>query len=188
MSSTAPPSVFPRVPLPGSAHGLYGYGSGTSFAAPEVAGAAALVMAANPLLGATDVARVLKESASGGGAWTPELGFGVIDVAAAVALSTGTTAEASRAGLRLSARVVKRHVALTATLSSLLTAVSSAGRAITFDRQVRGMWKRVATVRTDAAGRAEAKIVKAKTSVKLRARWAGSVELAGAESKTLTLR
>jgi hypothetical protein len=69
-------------------------------------------MAANPLLGATDVARVLKESASGVGTWTPELGFGVIDVAAAVALATGTTAEASRAGLRLSARVVKRRITL----------------------------------------------------------------------------
>jgi subtilisin family serine protease len=188
VSSIAPPAIYPRVPLPGSAHGLYGYGSGTSFAAPEVAGAAALVMAANPLLGATDVARVLKESASGVGDWTPELGFGVIDVAAAVALASGTTAESSRAGLRLSARVVKRHVAVTATLSSLLTAVSSAGRAIAFERQIHGKWKRVASVRTDAAGRAQTKVAKAKTAVKLRARWAGSVELAGAASKTLTLR
>jgi subtilisin family serine protease len=188
VSSTAPLSVYPRVPLPGSAHGLYGYGSGTSFAAPEVAGAAALVMAANPLLGATDVARVLKESASAAGAWTPELGFGVIDVAAAVALATGTTAEASRAGLRLSARVVKKRVNLTATLSSLLMAVSSAGRPIAFERQVHGKWKRLATIHTDAAGRAQAKLAKAKTSLKLRARWAGSLELAGAASKTLTLR
>ena len=102
VSSTSPRRPTRASPLPGSTRGLYGYGSGTSFAAPEVAGAAALVMAANPLLGATDVARVLKESASGAGAWTPELGFGVIDVAAAVALATGTTAEPSRAGLRLS--------------------------------------------------------------------------------------
>ena len=188
VSSTAPPSIYPRVPLPGSAHGVYGYGSGTSFAAPEVAGAAALVMAANPLLGATDVARVLKESASGGGTWTAELGFGVIDVAAAVALATGTTAEASRAGLRLSARVVKRRITLTATLSSLLAAVSSAGRAITFERQVHGKWKRLTTVHTDAAGRAQATFAKAKPSVKLRARWPGSLELAGAASNTLTLR
>src|SRR4029077_1615712 len=90
----------------------------------------ALVMAAKPLLGATDVARVLKESASGEGVWTQELGFGVVDAAAAVALATGTTAESSRAGLRLSARVAKQRVTLTATLSSLLAAVSSAGRAI----------------------------------------------------------
>jgi subtilisin family serine protease len=188
VSSTAPLSIYPRVPLPGSTRGLYGYGSGTSFAAPEVAGAAALVMAANPLLGATDVARVLKESASGGGTWTPELGFGVIDATAAVALATGATAEASRAGLRLSARVVKQRVTLTATLSSLLVAVSSAGRTITFERQVQGKWKRFSTTRTDAAGRAQTKLSKAKMSVKLRARWAGSIELAGAASNTLTLR
>jgi subtilisin family serine protease len=188
VSSSAPQSVYPRVPLPGSTRGLYGYGSGTSFAAPEVAGVAALVMAANPLLGATDVARVLKESASGEGSWTPELGFGVIDAAAAVALATGTTAESSRAGLRLTARVVKGRVTLTATLSSLLAAVSSAGRAITFERQVHGNWKRFSTVHTDAAGRAQAKLANAKTPVKLRARWAGSLELAGAASNSVTLR
>ena len=70
--------------LPG-ARGLYGYASGTSFAAPEVAGAAALVWAANPSLTAREVAQILKETASGHGTWTPELGYGVIDVAAAVA-------------------------------------------------------------------------------------------------------
>jgi len=112
----------------------------------------------------------------------------VVDAAAAVALATGTTAESSRAGLRLSVRVVKRRVTLTATLSSLLAAVSSAGRAITFERQVHGNWKRFSTVHTDAAGRAQAKLVKPKTSVKLRARWAGSPELAGAASKSVTLR
>jgi subtilisin family serine protease len=187
VSSTAPPAVYPRVLLPGSTQGLYGYGSGTSFAAPEVAGAAALVMAANPLLGATDVARVLKESA-GKGTWTPELGWGVIDVAAAVALAAGTEAEASRAGLRMSARVVKRRVTLSATLSSLLRTVSSAGRPITFEREVHGEWKRLMTVRTDAAGRAQAEVGKARTAMKLRARWAGSPELAAAASNKLTLR
>ena len=39
--------------LPGSTAGIYGYASGTSFASPEVAGAAALVWAANPVLTAT---------------------------------------------------------------------------------------------------------------------------------------
>ena len=144
-------------------------------------------MAANPLLGATDVARVLKESASGEGTWTQELGFGVIDVAAAVALATGATAESSRAGLRLSVRVVKHRATLTATLSSLLTAVSSAGRPVAFERQVRGKWKRFSTVPTDAAGRAQASLAKA-TPMKLRAHWTGSLELAGAASNTVTLR
>jgi len=69
----------------GAAHG---FASGTSFAAPEVAGAAALVWAANPQLSARQVARILEETASGGGVWTPDLGFGVIDVAAAVEQAT----------------------------------------------------------------------------------------------------
>lgn len=65
--------------------GRYGYGSGTSFAAAEVSGAAALVWGANPTLTARGVARILEQTASGGGRWTPELGFGDVDVAAAVA-------------------------------------------------------------------------------------------------------
>jgi len=58
---------------------------GTSFAAPLVAAAAARVWAASPTLTARQVAAILRETASGRGARTDELGFGVIDVAAAVA-------------------------------------------------------------------------------------------------------
>jgi subtilisin family serine protease len=76
---------YPRATVPGLPAGLYGYGSGTSFAAPQVAGAAALVWGANPSLSAAEVAGILKATASGGGRWAPELGFGVIDVRAAVA-------------------------------------------------------------------------------------------------------
>jgi subtilisin family serine protease len=85
VSQLASPTAYPRSILPGAQAGLYGYASGTSFAAPQVAGAAALVWAANPSLTAQQVAQVLKQTASGQGGWTPELGFGVIDVAAAVA-------------------------------------------------------------------------------------------------------
>ena len=68
--------------------GRYGFASGTSFAAPEVAGAAALVWAADPRLSAQQVAGILKQTASGHGSWTPNLGYGVIDVAAAVDWAT----------------------------------------------------------------------------------------------------
>jgi len=64
--------------------GMYGYGSGTSFAAAEVSGAAALVWAANPALTAQSVAHILEQTASGHGTWTPELGYGVVNAAAAV--------------------------------------------------------------------------------------------------------
>jgi subtilisin family serine protease len=80
---------FQAIRLPGSHHGRYGLASGTSFATPQVSGAAALVWAANPSLSATDVATILKETASGDGAWTPGLGYGVLDVAAAVARASG---------------------------------------------------------------------------------------------------
>jgi subtilisin family serine protease len=85
VSSTSSPLLYPRTSLAGARSGLYGFGSGTSFAAPQVAGAAALVWAANPSLTAQQVAQILKETASGNGRWTPELGYGVVDVAAAVA-------------------------------------------------------------------------------------------------------
>jgi subtilisin family serine protease len=65
-------------------HHGYGYGSGTSFATPQVAGAAALVWAARPSLTAEQVAQILEQTATDHGAWTPELGWGVIDVGAAV--------------------------------------------------------------------------------------------------------
>ena len=78
---------YPRVALPGSREGLYAFGSGTSYATPQVAGAAALVWAANPALSATDVADYLKGTASGHGRWNPRIGYGVLDVGAAVALA-----------------------------------------------------------------------------------------------------
>jgi subtilisin family serine protease len=79
-------SNWSRATLPGSTTGIYGFSSGTSFAAPEVAGAAALVWAANPALTARQVATILKRTASGHGAWNPSLGFGVLDAASAVEL------------------------------------------------------------------------------------------------------
>jgi subtilisin family serine protease len=79
------PLGFQSAVLPGSLAGSYGYGSGTSYAAPQVAGAAALVWAANPTLTTADVADVVRRSASGGGTWNSDIGYGVLDVANAVA-------------------------------------------------------------------------------------------------------
>lgn len=81
-------SYFTPVATPGTA-GTYGYGSGTSYAAPEVAGAAALVWAANPTLDAAGVAATLEATAASQGTWTKDLAFGTIDVAAAVQRATG---------------------------------------------------------------------------------------------------
>ncbi|MGZ4334186.1 MAG: S8 family peptidase [Gaiellaceae bacterium] len=108
VSQDASPAVYPRSPLPGAQSGLYGYASGTSFAAPQVSGAAALVWAANPSLTAQQVAQILKQTASGAGRWTPDLGFGVIDVAAAVA-----RAQAGTPGVLLSGNRVDTRMRLT---------------------------------------------------------------------------
>ena len=95
VSALSSPRLYPRSLLPGSRAGLYGYASGTSFAAPQVAGAAALVWAAGPGLTAQQVAAILEQTASGAGAWSPELGYGVLDAAAAVALAQSDAARAT---------------------------------------------------------------------------------------------
>jgi subtilisin family serine protease len=117
------------VPLAGSTSGFYGFGSGTSFAAPEVAGAAALVMAANPLLRADEVAQILKESASGHGVWTPTLGYGVLDVAGAVALAQGRPA-VSLSAVKLAGRLQLHWTAHDAVRFRLSVKVGGAGERV----------------------------------------------------------
>ena len=91
-SAAAP---WPRAQLPWASPGFYGWASGTSFSSPEVAGAAALVWAANPKLTAQQVAWVLKQSADGD-TWNRELGWGRLDAAAAVQLAEQTKGAALR--------------------------------------------------------------------------------------------
>lgn len=93
LSSSAPITGFQRYALPGSSAGLYGYASGTSFAVPQVAGAAALVWAANPSLSAAGVSEILKQTATGRGTWNADLGYGIIDAGAAVERAGGGTVQ-----------------------------------------------------------------------------------------------
>jgi hypothetical protein len=71
----------------------YRYARGTSIAAPEVAGAAALIWAARPDLKSYEVASLLERGAmqttSG---WNPTTGWGVLDVARSLELATGRSA------------------------------------------------------------------------------------------------
>ncbi|MDQ3676353.1 MAG: S8 family serine peptidase [Actinomycetota bacterium] len=64
----------------------YAYLKGTSIAAPQVAGIAALVAHLNPDLRSTEVVRLLKQTATrpAGSAWGPELGWGIVNAGAAV--------------------------------------------------------------------------------------------------------
>lgn len=65
----------------------YAYLAGTSFSAPEVAGVAALVWAARPELENYQVADIIKQSARRTTGWTPTMGCGLLDAAAAVELA-----------------------------------------------------------------------------------------------------
>jgi len=53
-------------------------------AAPQVAGAVALVRAANPKLRRSAVVRIMKETASRSGGWNTELGWGILNAERAV--------------------------------------------------------------------------------------------------------
>jgi subtilisin family serine protease len=79
--------ILPHVP--GGAR--YAYASGTSFAAPEVAGTAALVWSVKPSLTSVQVASILEQTASrpAGTGWTPGLGWGVLDANTAVESAAG---------------------------------------------------------------------------------------------------
>jgi subtilisin family serine protease len=74
----------------------YGNISGTSFAAPEVAGIAALIWAARPELKNYQVADIIKQSArrDTGTDWTPTMGCGQLDAGAALELAMSRSAAA----------------------------------------------------------------------------------------------
>lgn len=64
----------------------FAYLQGTSMAAPIVAGVAAMARRLNADASVNDIIRALKESASrpAGSGWNPELGWGILDAAAAI--------------------------------------------------------------------------------------------------------
>ena len=77
----APPCSLCRTTFAGDRR--YAYLQGTSMAAPQVAGIAALIKRLNPDLRALEIVRMLKETATSP-AWEPELGWGIVDAGAAV--------------------------------------------------------------------------------------------------------
>jgi hypothetical protein len=74
----------------------YGEIAGTSFAAPEVSGIAALIWAARPELENYQVADIIKQSArrEAGTDWTASMGCGQLDAGAALELATSRSAAA----------------------------------------------------------------------------------------------
>jgi serine protease len=92
----------------------YAYLRGTSMAAPMVAGIAALMRHLNPALPPATVVRLLKQTArrpSAATGWQPELGWGIVDAAAALAAARATDATAPVSQL-LRARASGRSILL----------------------------------------------------------------------------
>jgi len=86
---TAPGTVFSTF-----SGGTYNSASGTSVSSPVVAGAAALVLSANPSLTGSQVQNILKQSADdlGVAGWDTNYGAGRVNVGRAVSLASGTAA------------------------------------------------------------------------------------------------
>jgi subtilisin family serine protease len=187
---------WPRYALPGSSAGLYGYASGTSFAAPQVAGAAALVWAANPALTHEQVAWILKRTASGDGRWTKALGYGVLDVGRAVATAQngGDVVPPARADAALKLfgprrRVAKRvRLRIQARLRSKLPAISSAGRRVSLQIRRGGRWHRIARTRTKAGGKVVLRARLRAGRYVMRVKYAGAPELTAAASRTFVMK
>ena len=76
-----------------SQYGGYGWGVGTSFSTPVVAGVIALIKAANPDLTPDEVEEALESSADdlGGNGWDKYFGHGRVNAAAAVQIASQTT-------------------------------------------------------------------------------------------------
>jgi subtilisin family serine protease len=192
LSSLSSPSFYPRFALPGSGAGLYGYASGTSFATPQVAGAAALVWAAKPTATAAEVADILEQTASGRGAWSSSLGYGVIDAAAAVATALGSAtpdalpALRAKSALNVRIRQAKRKVRISARLRSLMPAISPARRVVRLQAKRGGHWRTIATARTDAAGSVRWAVY-SRLHRQLRVRYLGSPDLGSVSSRYVRL-
>jgi subtilisin family serine protease len=194
ISSTSDANDWGPYPLPGSRQGAYGFSSGTSFAAPQVAGAAALVWAANPALTREQVAWILKRTASRDGQWTRVLGYGVLDVGRAVQMATaGGKVVPPRAGSGLKVvRSPKRAAGGTwfrieGRLRSQLPAISPAGRRVSLEVRRNGRWDPVAVTQTKAGGAVVLRAHLRGGRYLVRANYAGAPELASAVSSTFPL-
>ena len=196
VSSYSRPRNWPRYALPGSSRGLYGYASGTSFAAPQVAGAAALVWAANPTLTRDQVAWIIKRTASGDGRWTKSVGYGVLDVGRAVASAQqgGAIVPPGRAfsALRVVGphrrRAARTRIRVRARLHSRLRAISPAGRRVSLQIRRNGKWHRIARARTKGGGRVVLRARLRPGRYVLRVKYAGAPELTSSASGRLLVR
>lgn len=148
-----PPECECRRALDSNPRSTYAYLSGTSMAAPQVAGIAALVSRFNPDLSAAQVIRILKKTATRapGTGWNPELGWGIVNAGDAVALArvTDRTRPTSQAkgphGVRSSSRLTLRWTGRERRRRGLVA--SGVAKYEVWRSMNDGRYKRVATTR-----------------------------------------
>jgi serine protease len=94
----------------------FAYLLGTSMAAPQVTGAAALIRSLNPDLSAADVIRVIKFTARRSGGWDANLGWGILNAGAALAAAQAIDRDPPASSARTSRRRTRKR-AFTITVS-----------------------------------------------------------------------
>jgi hypothetical protein len=138
------------------------------------------------------VAQILEQTASGRGVWNPSLGYGVVDVAAAVAAALGTNAPAALPSLRakarlgLSIRPGARRLRVSARLRSLMPAISPARRVVRLQAKRGAGWRTLATARTNAAGRVHWALRPGEK--RLRVRYLGAADLTAVSSRLVRVQ
>ena len=139
---------------------------------------------------------MLKDSASSQGMWSPELGWGVLNVAAAVDRASGVQAQTAGSVITLVAQVLKqpaaartvRSAVVVATLHSAAPGVEPGARPVELATNSGLGWGEPVESTTLPNGQATWKLKLKKGTYRLRARWAGAGDLAGAVSATLVLK
>lgn len=115
LDPATPPCGYCRTTFDGD--DSYAYLAGTSMAAPQVAGVAALIRQAAPSLSAAQIIRLMESTArrAPGSGWNPDVGWGVLDGGAAMAgalvLSHEPRPRAQPARRRYSHRPSRCHAA-----------------------------------------------------------------------------
>jgi len=79
--------IGPSSTIPAGWPVAYVAGDGTSFAAPLVSGEAGLILANSAGIDPTELEWRIEEGAQGGGTWSEQMGFGVVDMNASLTMS-----------------------------------------------------------------------------------------------------
>jgi len=110
-----------------TATGGYSVMSGTSFSTPQVSGLASLILALNPKLTNEQVYDLIRQSAKGGGRYvSDEIGYGFINVEAALKLTQATLGSSAAAEAEAAAKAAAEKAAAEAAAQAAAEAAAKA--------------------------------------------------------------